>query len=271
VLGRYNDFAQSQQLSEILADSSQLKEFIYGRDVVDLLNQFPVILSSQDFTSILRKLQPRLYSISSSLKTHPQEVHLTIAAIRYNNGRYKEGVCSTFLSDRVENDAQVRVFVEKNPEFKLPANPNAPVIMVGPGTGVAPFRAFLQERLATGAPGKNWLFCGNWNFATDFLYQTEFQTYYKKGLLTNLHVAFSRDTEQKLYVQHKMLQHSRELYDWLENGASFYVCGDMKRMWKDVNLTLLQIIQSEGGLSTEKAEDYLQYLKKTKRYQVDVY
>ncbi len=271
VIAKYNEFAQNKELTHILSDNQKLKDFIYGHDVVDLINKFPVKISSNDLLGILRKLQPRLYSISSSLMTHPGEVHLTISAVRYTNGRYKEGVCSTFLSDRLDNDAQINIYVEKNPEFKLPSDVEAPVIMVGPGTGVAPFRAFLYERQALGARGKNWLFFGNWNFATDFLYQTELQSFYKKGILSHLNVAFSRDTTNKIYVQHKMQKHGKELFSWLENGAHFYVCGDMKNMWNDVNSTLLKIISQEGGMSAEKAEEYLQHLKKTKRYQADVY
>ncbi len=271
VIKKYNNIVKSKELEEILADNSKLKDYIYGRDVVDLIYKYPAKLSPVILLGILRKLQPRLYSISSSLKTHPEEVHLTIAAVRYTNGRYKEGVCSTFLSDRITDNDKILIFTEKNPEFKLPSNTDAPVIMVGPGTGIAPFRAFLEERAAIGAKGRNWLFFGNWNFTNDFLYQTEFQSFYKKGLLTNLSVAFSRDTPNKIYVQHKMQQHSKELYSWLENGAYFYVCGDMKNMWNDVNQTLIKIISQEGGMSTGKAEEYLHQMKKAKRYQVDVY
>jgi sulfite reductase (NADPH) flavoprotein alpha-component len=271
VLTRYNQFAQSKALTDILADANKLKDFLYGRDMVDLIKEYPIKLTSAELLGVLRKLQPRLYSISSSSKVHPDEVHLTIAAVRYANGRYKEGVCSTFLADRIGDDEFINVYIEKNPEFRLPANTDAPVIMVGPGTGVAPFRAFLEEREATDAKGKNWLFYGDRHFTTDFLYQTEFQAYQKKGILSRLNVAFSRDTDKKVYVQHKMQKHSKELFRWLEEGAHFYVCGDMKHMWNDVNKTLTDIIMQEGGLNTEKAEEYLRNLKKTKRYLVDVY
>jgi sulfite reductase (NADPH) flavoprotein alpha-component len=271
VISKYNGFARNKKLTDILANNKELKDFIDGHDVVDLVNKFPVKISSRDLFGILRKLQPRLYSISSSLKVHPGEVHLTVEAVRYTNGRYREGVCSTFLSDRIYNDAQINIYTQKNPEFKLPADTDAPIIMIGPGTGVAPFRAFLYERQAIGAKGKNWLFFGNWNFANDFLYQTEFQNFYKKGILSNLNVAFSRDSDKKVYVQHKMQKHGRELFSWLENGAHFYVCGDMKNMWNDVNQTLLKIITKEGGMTSDKAAEYLQVLKKNRRYQVDVY
>ena len=198
-------------------------------------------------------------------------MHLTISTVHYKNGREKEGACSSFLSNRVTENQEIAVYLERNPEFRLPSNPNARVIMVGPGTGIAPFRAFLQEREANGSKGKNWLFFGDRNFSTDFLYQTEFQNYHKKGILTRFNVAFSRDTDTKVYVQNKMMEHSRELFSWLEDGACFYVCGDMKHMWNDVNKTLTDIIVKEGGLSLEQAGEYVKTMKKSRRYQADVY
>lgn len=271
VLTKYNEYVKSNELSQILADSDKLNEFIYGRDLVDLITEFPTNLSAENLVGMLRKLQPRLYSIASSSNTHPDEVHLTVATVRYKNSRYKEGACSSFLSDRLNDDQEIAVYLEKNLEFKLPSDPNAAVIMVGPGTGIAPFRAFLQEREAKDAKGKNWLFFGDRHFSTDFLYQTELLNYHKKGLLTKLNVAFSRDTDKKVYVQHKMLEHSKELFNWLENGAYFYVCGDMKKMWKDVNQTLVEIIAKESGQGLEDAQEYVKQLKKSRRYQVDVY
>lgn len=271
VLAKYNSYANNQKLSALLEDVNALKAYVYGRDFVDLVQEFPVTLTATELLGVLRKLQPRLYSISSSYLAHPDEVHLTVAAVRYGDIRYKEGVCSTFLADRVGDEDFVNIYIERNPEFKLPTNTEAPVIMVGPGTGMAPFRSFLEERNAKEAKGKNWLFFGDRRFTTDFLYQTELQLLHKKGLLTNFNVAFSRDTAKKVYVQHKMLEHSKELFQWLEEGAHFYVCGDMKNMWNDVHLTLLNIISKEGGLTTEKAEEYIKSLKKAKRYQVDVY
>lgn len=271
VLTKYNSYAKNPKLTELLADVNALKAYVYGRDFIDLVQEYPVKLSVNDLLGVLRKLQPRLYSISSSYLAHPEEVHLTIAAVRYGDIRYKEGVCSTFLADRVGDEDFVDIYIEKNPEFKLPADTDVPVIMVGPGTGLAPFRSFLEERNAHGAKGKNWLFFGDRHFTTDFLYQTELQLLHKRGLLTNFNVAFSRDTAKKTYVQHKMLEHSKELFKWLEDGAHFYVCGDMKNMWNDVHLTLLNIVSKEGGLTPEKAEEYIKNLKKTKRYQVDVY
>jgi len=271
VIKNYNKYAQSSKLTELLADVDKLKEYLYGRDVADLVQEYPATITATELFGVLRKLQPRLYSISSSLQAHPDEVHLTIAAVRYANSRYKEGVCSTFLADRIGDEDFVNIYIEKNPEFKLPSNPETPVIMVGPGTGLAPFRAFLEERDALETKSKNWLFFGDRHFTTDFLYQTELQLLHKKRLLTRLNVAFSRDTDQKVYVQHKMLEHSKDLFRWLEEGAHFYVCGDMKNMWNDVNRTLIDIISKEGGFTPEMSEDYLKNLKKTKRYQVDVY
>ncbi len=271
VMANYNAYAKNTELQHILDDSTKLKEYVYGRDLVDLTMDFPVSLSAENFVGILRKLHPRLYSIASSSKAYPDEVHLTVSAVRYKNGRYKEGTCSTFLSDRLLEDQEISVYLERNSEFRLPANSDAPVIMIGPGTGIAPYRSFLQDREANGSKGKNWLFFGDRHFSTDFLYQTEFQNYYKKGILTRFNVAFSRDTNKKVYVQHKMLEHSKELYSWLEEGAYFYVCGDMKNMWNDVNKTLTEIIAKEGGHTAEIAGDYVKLLKKSKRYQVDIY
>jgi sulfite reductase (NADPH) flavoprotein alpha-component len=271
VVKKYNQFAASKELEAILADTDKLKDFLYARDVVDLITTYPASIKPSDLPSILRKLQPRLYSISSSPAAHPDEVHLTVVAVRYSTTRYKEGVCSTFLADRIGDEEFVSVFVEKNPEFRLPVSADAPVIMIGPGTGIAPFRAFLEQRQEDAAKGKNWLFYGDRHFTTDFLYQTELQSLVKKGVLSKLNVAFSRDTDKKVYVQHKMLEHSAELFRWLEEGAHVYICGDMKSMWKSVHATLLDVIGREGGLSIEKAEEYMQNMKKGKRYQVDVY
>ncbi len=271
VISNYNKYVQSDELASVLEDALKLKAYIYGRDLVDLIREYPVQLLSVELIGILRKLQPRLYSIASSPAFNPDEVHVTVATVRHMNGRYKEGACSTFLADRLNDDVPVKVFIEKNTDFRLPKSSDAPVIMVGPGTGIAPFRSFLQERDASGAKGKNWLFYGDRHFTTDFLYQTELQNFMKKGTLTKLHVAFSRDKEQKVYVQHKLKENAKEVFNWLEDGAYFYVCGDREKMWYDVNQTLLEIIQNEGGMTKDKAEDYIRKLKKEHRYQSDVY
>jgi sulfite reductase (NADPH) flavoprotein alpha-component len=220
----------------------------------------------------MRKLPPRLYSIASSLQAHPDEVHLTVGVVRYNShGRDRKGVCSSFLDDDLPVGQTVDVFVSPNKHFKLPSDPNTPLIMVGPGTGIAPFRAFIEERAATGATGKNWLFFGDQHYLTDFLYQTEWQGYLKQGLLSKLDVAFSRDQSEKVYVQDRMLANSQELYQWLEEGAYFCVCGDASRMAADVDQALHQVIESAGKKSAEQAAEYVKQMKADKRYLKDVY
>ena len=224
------------------------------------------------FVAVLKKLQPRLYSISSSPKAHPGQVHLTVGAVRYElNGLARKGVCSTFLAERALAHGTAGVFIHSNKAFRPPADPATPMIMVGPGTGIAPFRAFLEERAAIAATGKNWLFFGDQRAATDFLYQNELTALQSAGVLTRLDLAFSRDQPEKIYVQHKMLAAAAELYAWLEAGACFYVCGDASRMAKDVDLALHQVIEQAGGKSPEEAAAYVQALKAAKRYQRDVY
>ncbi|AJO17639.1 Sulfite reductase [NADPH] flavoprotein alpha-component [Bacillus paralicheniformis] len=265
----------NEKLRELAAqeNADQLKAYIAGRDLIDFVQDFgPIAAAPQDFVSILRKIPPRLYSIASSFAANPDEVHLTIGAVRYNtHGRDRKGVCSVLCAERLQPGDTLPVFIQPNKNFKLPENPEAPIIMVGPGTGVAPFRSFMQEREETGAPGKSWMFFGDQHFVTDFLYQTEWQKWLSDGVLTKMDVAFSRDTEEKVYVQHRMLEHSKELFEWLEEGAAFYVCGDKNNMAKDVQNALLEIIEKEGGKSREEAEAYLAEMKKQKRYQRDVY
>ncbi|MBU8582166.1 MULTISPECIES: assimilatory sulfite reductase (NADPH) flavoprotein subunit [Bacillus] len=265
----------NEKLRELVAqeNADQLKAYIAGRDLIDFVQDFgPIAVAPQDFVSILRKIPPRLYSIASSFAANPDEVHLTIGAVRYNtHGRDRKGVCSVLCAERLQPGDTLPVFIQPNKNFKLPENPEAPIIMVGPGTGVAPFRSFMQEREETGAPGKSWMFFGDQHFVTDFLYQTEWQKWLSDGVLTKMDVAFSRDTEEKVYVQHRMLEHSKELFEWLEEGAAFYVCGDKNNMAKDVQNALLEIIEKEGGKSREEAEAYLAEMKKQKRYQRDVY
>ncbi|MCY7754076.1 assimilatory sulfite reductase (NADPH) flavoprotein subunit [Bacillus haynesii] len=265
----------NEKLRELVApeNADQLKAYIAGRDLIDFVRDFgPIAAAPQEFVSILRKIPPRLYSIASSFAANPDEVHLTIGAVRYNtHGRDRKGVCSVLCAERLQSGDTLPVFIQPNKNFKLPENPEAPIIMVGPGTGVAPFRSFMQEREETGAPGKSWMFFGDQHFVTDFLYQTEWQKWLSDGVLTKMDVAFSRDTEEKVYVQHRMLEHSKELFEWLEEGAAFYVCGDKNNMAKDVQNALLEIIEKEGGKSREEAEAYLAEMKKQKRYQRDVY
>ena len=253
--------------------NGELTKFLWGREIIDLLHIHPAVkFSPTEFVALLKKLQPRLYSISSSPKAHPGEVHLCVGVVRYDSlGRSRKGVCSTFLAERVPTGGAVPVFVHHNKNFRPPANPDAPMIMVGPGTGIAPFRAFLEERRASGAKGKNWLLFGDQREATDYLFKEEIETMQREGTLHRLDLAFSRDQAEKIYVQNRMTEHAKELYAWLEEGGGFYVCGDAARMAKDVDAVLHQVIQTAGGKSAEEATAYVAALKKDKRYQRDVY
>lgn len=272
LLEKYANWTNQLKLKALLDDQQALKRFLWGRNVADLLREFPAAMSEATLLGFLRKMPPRLYSIASSLRAHPDEVHLTVAAVRYDfNGRPHQGVASTFLADRVLAGDQVPVFVEHNEYFKLPANDAADIIMVGPGTGVAPFRAFVEERSERGSTGKNWLFFGNPHFETDFLYQTEWLNHLKRGTLDRLDVAFSRDQAEKLYVQHRLGERSRLIFERLENGAFFYTCGDKERMAHDVQQAVLQIIAKESGKGDDYAAEYLKNLKKQRRYLEDVY
>ena len=253
------------------ARKDELKEWLWGRHVADVLHANPVTLSASDLVGALKKLQPRSYSISSSPKANPNEVHLTVSIVRWAQGeRQRKGVSSTFLADRAMGEP-LPVFIQRSATFKPPADPDAPMIMVGPGTGVAPFRAFLQDRVASGARGRNWLFFGDQHAASDFYYRDELTAMQKSGVLTRLDVAFSRDQAERIYVQDRMIQHGRELFDWLESGANFYVCGDASRMAKDVETALRAVIEEHGGLSSEAAKAYVQKLGTDKRYVRDVY
>lgn len=260
-------------LHELISDSEKVKAFIHGRDLLDVVQQFgPFGVSPQAFADVLRKMPGRLYSIASSLEANPEEVHVTIGAVRYNaNGRDRNGVCSVLCAERLEPGDTLPVYIQHNDNFKLPQNPETPVIMIGPGTGVAPFRSFMQEREETGADGKSWMFFGDQHFVTDFLYQTEWQRWLQDGVLTKMDVAFSRDTDQKVYVQHRMQENSKELFQWLEEGAAVYVCGDEKNMAHDVHNTLIDIVEKEGSMSREQAEQYVADMQQQKRYQRDVY
>ena len=266
---------ENAALQELVAagNEEKVKTYVAGRDVLDLIRDFgPWTVSVQEFTSILRKLPPRLYSIASSFAANPDEVHLTIGAVRYEaHGRERKGVCSMLVAERLQPGDTLPIYIQQNKHFRLPENPETPIIMVGPGTGVAPFRAFMQEREEIEAQGKSWMFFGDQHFVTDFLYQTEWQKWLKEGVLTRMDVAFSRDTDEKVYVQHRMLEQSKELFQWLQQGAVVYICGDKTNMAKDVHHALLDIIEKEGGMSREQAEAYLADMKQQKRYQRDVY
>lgn len=273
VISRYNEFAQSKALDEVLNDKKKLNAYVDGREVIDLLVDYPAPeLDAQGLAGILRKLPPRLYSIASSPKAHEDEVHLTVGVVRYeSHGRARKGVCSTYLADLIDSGEKADVFVTANKHFKPPADSNTPMIMVGPGTGIAPFRAFVEERAATDAKGKNWLIFGDQHYLTDFLYQTEWQNYLKDGILTRLDLAFSRDQAEKIYVQDRMKENAAEIYQWLQDGANFYVCGDASRMAHDVDRALHEIVAEQGGLDEEAATAYVKQLKTDKRYLRDVY
>jgi sulfite reductase (NADPH) flavoprotein alpha-component len=265
---------QYGELAELLdpARKDDLKKWLWGREVVDVLQGMKTKFSATEIVGLLKKLQPRLYSISSSPKAHPGEVHLTVGAVRYeSHGRGRKGICSTFLADRCAAETSVPVFVQVSHGFRLPESGEVPVIMCGPGTGIAPFRAFLEERLATGAKGKNWLFFGDQKRATDFLYQETLEGWLSDGHLARLDLAFSRDQAEKIYVQNRMLENAAELWSWLQDGAHFYVCGDASRMAKDVDAALHTVAETAGGLSKEAAAEYVAKLKSDKRYQRDVY
>ncbi len=274
-IAKYAKRARASELDALLLEDhkEQLTEFIYGRDVIDLVQQFPIEgITASEFIGLLRKLPPRLYSIASSYQANSDEAHLTIAAVRYESyGRPRKGVASIHFAERLAEGDTIPVYVDVNKNFKLPADPSAPIIMIGPGTGVAPFRAFVEEREVLGADGQNWLFFGDQHFTTDFLYQIEWQRWLKDGVLTRIDVAFSRDTEHKVYVQHRMLEKSKDLYAWLQEGAYLYVCGDAERMAHDVHAALIAIVAKEGGVSSQKAAEYIKGLQKDKRYQRDVY
>jgi sulfite reductase (NADPH) flavoprotein alpha-component len=246
-------------LADLLVPSGKeaLAHYLWGREIIDLLIDYASVkFTPSEFVSHLKKLQPRLYSISSSINAFPEQVHLTVAAVRYESfSRQRKGVCSTFLADRA--DGKVPVFVQESHSFRLPGNGDVPIIMVGPGTGVAPFRAFLHDRRAANAKGRNWLFFGDQRGATDFYYREELESMMAEGFLTRLSTAFSRDQKEKIYVQTRMLEEGEELWKWLEEGAHFYVCGDASRMAKDVDAALRRICETAGGLSAEAAADYI--------------
>jgi len=275
LLGQIAEISANEDLNELVSPGNEekVKAYLEGRDLLDVIRDFSLSgIPAQKFISILRKIPARLYSISSSLAANPDEVHLTIGAVRYEaHGRERNGVCSILCAERLQPGDTVPIYVQHNQNFKLPANPDTPVIMIGPGTGVAPFRSFMQEREETGAEGKSWMFFGDQHFVTDFLYQTEWQKWLQDGVLTKMDVAFSRDTDEKVYVQHRLLEHSKELFEWLQEGAAVYICGDEKNMAHDVHNTLLEIIEKEGGMSREEAVQYLTDMQQQKRYQRDVY
>lgn len=260
-------------LSEKVKKERWIYGYVEGRDFIDLINDFPPEdLEPGALYKILRKLPAREYSIASSYEATPDEVHLTIGAVRYNaNERDRKGVCSVQFAERIEPGDTVPIYLKKNPNFKFPKSDETPVIMIGPGTGVAPFRAYVQDKEELGINNKAWLFFGEQYFTTDFLYQTEWQSWLKDGVLNKLSLAFSRESDEKVYVQHRIEENSKEFYEWIEQGAAIYVCGDEKNMAKDVHQAILKVVQTEGHYNEEEAEAFLTQLKKEKRYQRDIY
>ncbi len=272
IVENYATLTRSESLLPLVGDKAQLQQYAAATPIVDMVRFSPAQLDAEALIGLLRPLTPRLYSIASSQAEVESEVHVTVGVVRYEiEGRARAGGASSFLADRVEEDGEVRVFIEHNDNFRLPANPETPVIMIGPGTGIAPFRSFMQQRAADGAQGKNWLFFGNPHFTEDFLYQVEWQSYVKEGLLTRIDLAWSRDQQQKVYVQDKLREQGAELWRWINDGAHVYVCGDANRMAKDVEHTLLEVIAEYGAMDAEAADEFLSELRVERRYQRDVY
>ncbi len=271
-LKSYADLAGSEELLELLESERQLSEYLDTRQIIDIVREFPATLSPADFAGVLRKLMPRSYSIASSPLANADEVHLTVAAVKYQAfGTEHWGAASTMLSDRITEGDKVSVFVDTNSRFRLPADGQTPIIMIGPGTGVAPFRAFVEQRAELGATGKNWLFFGDRTFHSDFLYQLEWQRFLKRGILQRLDVAFSRDQADKIYVQDRIREHAADVWAWLQQGAVLYVCGDAKQMAGDVHDALIDVLVTQADYDAESAEDYLKDLRRAGRYQRDVY
>ncbi len=272
IVEKYAALAKDDSLLALVANKPALQQYAQTTPIVDMVRSVAAHPEAQQFIDLLRPLTPRLYSISSSPSEVGNEVHITVGVVRYDiEGRARTGGASGYLADRLQEDDNIRVFIEQNNNFRLPTDPNTPVIMIGPGTGVAPFRAFLQHRDSQGATGKNWLFFGNPHFVEDFLYQVEFQRYVKDGLLTRIDLAWSRDQQHKVYVQDKLNEQGEEIWRWIQDGAHVYVCGDANRMAKDVEQALLNIISQYSGMDAEQADEFLSELRLERRYQRDVY
>ncbi|EFR3516783.1 NADPH-dependent assimilatory sulfite reductase flavoprotein subunit [Salmonella enterica] len=272
IVENYATLTRSEFLLPLVGDKAQLQHYAAATPIADMLRFSPSQLDADALVGLLRPLTPRLYSIASSQAEVENEVHLTVGVVRYDiEGRARAGGASSFLADRVDDEGEVRVFIEHNENFRLPTNPETPIIMIGSGTGIAPFRAFIQQRAADEASGKNWLFFGNPHFTEDFLYQVEWQRYVKEGLLSRIDLAWSRDQKEKIYVQDKLRERGAELWRWINDGAHIYVCGDANRMAKDVEQALLEVIAEFGGMDLESADEYLSELRVARRYQRDVY
>ncbi|WP_145583373.1 NADPH-dependent assimilatory sulfite reductase flavoprotein subunit [Yersinia thracica] len=272
IVDKYAALSRDEKLIALLADKPALQHYAKNTPIVDMVRQAPSDLNADQLVALLRPLTPRLYSIASSQAETENEVHITVGVVRYEiDGHPRAGGASGYLADRLAVDDDIRIFIEHNDNFRLPANPETPVIMIGPGTGIAPFRAFMQQREADGATGKNWLLFGNPHFTEDFLYQVEWQRYVKDGLLTRIDLAWSRDQAHKIYVQDKLREQGAELWDWIQQGAHIYVCGDANRMAKDVEQVLLDVVALHGAMDAEQADEYLSELRLARRYQRDVY
>lgn len=272
IVEKYAALSRDEHLIELLADKHQLQQYAQTTPLPDMIRQSPADLDADQLVALLRPLTPRLYSIASSQEEVGSEVHITVGVVRYEvDGRARTGGASGYLADRLEEDGELRVFIEHNDNFRLPANPQTPVIMIGPGTGIAPFRAFIQQRAAEGAEGLNWLFFGNPHFTEDFLYQVEWQRFVKDGVLSRIDLAWSRDQKHKVYVQDKLREQGAEVWRWIEQGAHIYVCGDANRMAKDVEQALLELLAEHGGMDAEQADEFLSELRVERRYQRDVY
>ncbi|NAX20244.1 assimilatory sulfite reductase (NADPH) flavoprotein subunit [Vibrio sp. V39_P1S14PM300] len=269
---KFAELSGSKKLLKLLEDKDKLRAYATNTQIVDVLSEKKTKLSAEALIGLLRRLTPRLYSIASSQTEVEEEVHLTLGVVEYDHsGEERLGGASGFLARRLEEGGEVKVFIENNNNFKLPASDDAPVIMIGPGTGIAPFRSFIQERDNRDANGKNWLFFGDRTFTQDFLYQVEWQKYLKSGVLSRLDVAFSRDQQEKVYVQHRILEHAEQVWQWIQDGAYLYVCGDATRMAKDVHEALVEVVEQQGKMSRDDAEEFINDLRKAKRYQRDVY
>ncbi|MBD8106986.1 NADPH-dependent assimilatory sulfite reductase flavoprotein subunit [Erwinia persicina] len=272
IVEHYARLSRNEALLAETEEKARLQQYAQNTPIVDMVRYAPTELNAEQLTGLLRPLTPRLYSIASSQAENETEVHITVGAVRYEiEGRARAGGASSYLADRLQEDDGVRIFIEHNDNFRLPASPDTPVIMIGPGTGIAPFRAFMQQRDSDGAGGKNWLFFGNPHFTEDFLYQVEWQRYVKDGLLTHIDLAWSRDQKHKIYVQDKIRAKGAELWRWIEEGAHIYVCGDANRMAKDVEQALLEVVAEFGAMDIESADEFLSELRIERRYQRDVY
>ncbi|NBM59127.1 NADPH-dependent assimilatory sulfite reductase flavoprotein subunit [Proteus sp. G2667] len=272
IVKAYAQLTRHEDLLSLVSDKIKLQQYADKYPINEMVRQYCAQPTAQDFVDILRPLTPRLYSIASSQQEVEDEVHLTLGVVRYDvNSRAYTGGASGFLADSLKEGDSINVFIEKNAHFRLPKDNTAPVIMIGPGTGIAPFRAFMQQRENDGATGKNWLFFGNPHFVEDFLYQVEWQRYVKSGLLTHIDLAWSRDQAHKIYVQDKLRERGNEIWRWLQQGAYLYVCGDASHMAKDVEQALLEIVMEYGNKNSEEADEYLSELRLERRYQRDVY